>query len=166
MKNTGVVRKIDELGRIVIPKEIRKVLKINSGDDLQIYIDNESIILKKYSAMEGNIEESNKLITSVKDLVDCCIYITDQEKILTKGDLENAELPYNLKDLLIERKNYVSLSEEEMVFSYITKRGYYLIEPIIQNSDANGLIILSKAYPITKEDQFFIKVLKNIIENK
>ena len=146
--------------------QVRKVLKINSGDDLQIYIDEEAIILKKYSIMEGNIEASNKLITSVKDLVDCCIYITDQEKIITRGDLENAELPYNLKNLLMERKNYVSLSEEEMVFSYITKRAYYLIEPIIQNSDANGLIILSKNYPTTKEDQFFIKVLKNIIENK
>ncbi|MBQ6840856.1 MAG: AbrB/MazE/SpoVT family DNA-binding domain-containing protein [Bacilli bacterium] len=166
MKNTGVIRKIDELGRIVIPKELRKVLKLSSGDDLEIFVDGSSIVLQKYSAMDNAIEESNKLISSVEDLVDSCIYITDQEKIITKGDLENAELPYNLKELLTERKRYISESEEEMVFSYSIKRGYYLIEPIIQNSDANGLIIISKSSPVTKEDEFFVKVLKNIIENK
>ena len=47
MKNTGVVRKIDDLGRIVIPKEIRKSLNIRNGEDLQIFVDNDNIVLKK-----------------------------------------------------------------------------------------------------------------------
>ena len=45
MINTGIIRKIDDLGRIVLPKELRKNLNINSGDDLQIIIDNEKIIM-------------------------------------------------------------------------------------------------------------------------
>ena len=48
MKNTGVIRKIDSLGRIVIPKEIRKNLNIHNGEDVQIYIEEDKIILKKY----------------------------------------------------------------------------------------------------------------------
>lgn len=48
MKNTGIVRRIDELGRIVIPKELRKTYKIQEGDPMEIYTDNEAIILKKY----------------------------------------------------------------------------------------------------------------------
>ena len=53
MKSTGVVRRIDELGRIVIPKEIRKNLRIKNGDSLEIFLDDEAIILKKYSQIES-----------------------------------------------------------------------------------------------------------------
>ena len=49
MKTTGIIRRIDELGRIVIPKEIRKNLRIKNGESLEIYLENDSIILKKYS---------------------------------------------------------------------------------------------------------------------
>lgn len=48
MKSTGIVRKVDELGRIVIPKELRRTLNINIADALEIYLDGEKIILKKY----------------------------------------------------------------------------------------------------------------------
>lgn len=49
MKSTGIVRKVDELGRIVIPKETRELLSINEGDSLEIYEDENTILLKKYS---------------------------------------------------------------------------------------------------------------------
>ena len=48
MKCTGIVRRIDELGRVVIPKEIRKVMKIKEGEPLEIFLDNGSVVLKKY----------------------------------------------------------------------------------------------------------------------
>jgi transcriptional pleiotropic regulator of transition state genes len=50
MKNTGVVRKVDELGRIVLPMELRKTMNINIKDPLEIYVDGDSIILRKYQA--------------------------------------------------------------------------------------------------------------------
>lgn len=49
MKSTGIVRKVDELGRIVIPKELRRTLNIEEGDGLEIYTEGEQIILKKYA---------------------------------------------------------------------------------------------------------------------
>ena len=48
MKATGIVRKIDELGRIVLPVETRKILDINTKDPVEIYMDNDSIVLRKY----------------------------------------------------------------------------------------------------------------------
>ena len=49
MKATGIIRRIDELGRVVIPKEVRRSLKINEGDPLEIYVDRGTVILKKYT---------------------------------------------------------------------------------------------------------------------
>lgn len=49
MKRTGIVRKIDELGRIVLPKELRRTMEINIKDPMEIYTDNEYIIVKKYT---------------------------------------------------------------------------------------------------------------------
>ena len=48
MKATGIVRKIDELGRIVLPIETRKILNINTKDPVEIYMDNDTIVLRKY----------------------------------------------------------------------------------------------------------------------
>ena len=60
MKATGIVRKVDELGRIVVPKELRRTLRITEGDPLEIYTDGESVILKKYErgcTLCGQIED-------------------------------------------------------------------------------------------------------------
>ncbi|HRF36838.1 MAG TPA: AbrB/MazE/SpoVT family DNA-binding domain-containing protein, partial [Clostridia bacterium] len=56
MKATGVVRRIDDLGRIVIPKEIRRTLRIRDGESLEIFVDKEMIALKKYSSMDDMTE--------------------------------------------------------------------------------------------------------------
>lgn len=166
LKSTGITRKIDELGRLVIPKEIRKTLKIKNGDDLEIYVEEDKIIMKKYSVLQNMKQESNNLVNSLDELVEASIYISDKDKILTQGDLENENLPEHFKNILQERKSYESLCKENFIFDTLVKDGYFYIEPIIQNSDANGLIILIKRDCITNEDKFFAKVLKNIIENK
>ena len=63
MKPTGIVRKVDELGRIVIPKEIRKVFDIKEKDALEIYTDDNTIILKKYEPFCIFCGSSDNLIT-------------------------------------------------------------------------------------------------------
>ena len=69
MKATGIVRQIDELGRLVIPKEIRKILNINNSDPMEIYTDEDMVILKKYlpacifcNSAENTIEYRNTII--------------------------------------------------------------------------------------------------------
>ena len=62
MKSTGVIRRIDDLGRIVIPKEIRKNLKIREGDTLEFYISGNEIILKKFSLINEFSDMAIKLV--------------------------------------------------------------------------------------------------------
>lgn len=61
MKSTGIVRKVDELGRVVIPVELRRILGIEERDSLEIYMDGDKVILKKYVSSEINIEKEAAL---------------------------------------------------------------------------------------------------------
>lgn len=65
MKSTGIVRRIDDLGRIVIPKEIRHTFDISEGDALEIYVDGDRIILKKYEPACVFCGQANN-VTSLK----------------------------------------------------------------------------------------------------
>lgn len=65
MKATGIVRRIDDLGRIVIPKEVRRILSIKAGDPLEIFVDKEGLFLRKYLTdenIEGNLDILNEII--------------------------------------------------------------------------------------------------------
>ncbi|MBM7716712.1 AbrB/MazE/SpoVT family DNA-binding domain-containing protein [Siminovitchia sp. FSL H7-0308] len=71
MKSTGIVRKVDELGRVVIPIELRRTLGIEEKDALEIYVDDEKIILKKYKPtmtchITGNVSDDNVLLAGGK----------------------------------------------------------------------------------------------------
>lgn len=66
MKSTGIVRKVDELGRIVLPIELRRTLNIDIKDSIEIYVDNSSIVLKKYEPTCVFCGEANDVI-SYKD---------------------------------------------------------------------------------------------------
>ena len=79
MKSTGIVRKIDELGRIVIPKEIRNVLGIHSNDDLEIFIDDMKIVLTKYEKSDNILNYSNNI---VKIIATACLYFWLNKAIL------------------------------------------------------------------------------------
>ena len=151
MKTTGIVRKIDELGRIVIPKELRGVLGIKPGDNLSFLVDEERII--------------SHIISSVNDLVDASIFISDNEKFLTKGILEGKKLPPLFQELLVARKNYVSKQVEKITFGDEVLEGYFLAKCLIKDSNPLGILLLYKRSILLEEDDFFAKIVKNIIEN-
>ncbi len=83
MKATGIVRRIDNLGRIVIPKEIRKTMRIKEGDALEIFTDREGeVILKKYSPIEELGEYASKLAEALYQVVGHSVMITDMEQVI------------------------------------------------------------------------------------
>ena len=88
MKSTGVTRKIDDLGRIVIPKEIRKNLGIRDGESLEIFTEEDSIILKKHSEIEKFEDLGKKLSDLIENIFKVDVIITDREKVIasTKSD--------------------------------------------------------------------------------
>ena len=83
--NTVIVRKIDELGRIVIPKEIRKNLNIRNGEDVQIFIQDNSIVLKKYEKLLSMKENADIYINNFRKLTSSDIIITDKEKVISSS---------------------------------------------------------------------------------
>ena len=83
MKATGIVRRIDDLGRVVVPKEIRKTLRIREGDPLEIFTDREGeIILKKYSPMGEMSVFAKQYANSLAGALGCTVCISDQDQIV------------------------------------------------------------------------------------
>ena len=161
MKTTGVVRRIDDLGRIVIPKEIRKTLRIKDGEYLQFFLDRDNIILQKYSPMFG-------LPTFYKDYADSIfseiggnVIITDREKVLAMaGNLKKKYLEKSISSTLddIIQKRVVDYSTDVSNISLVQdiyEEASYVIAPIISNGDAIGSVII--LYTDSKVNDFTIK---------
>lgn len=162
MKNTGIIRKIDDLGRIVLPKELRKSLNINSGDDFEITIDNGKIILEKFSRLESYEDIIKKFIN--------CFYISDNTKIfITINDklinYNNEQVTNIISKVIKTRKVYINDKVDKIIISdNITLTGKVIIYPIVINSDLLGSIIMVCNNDINNNLEK-CKILYNIIKN-
>ncbi|MFR5857088.1 MAG: AbrB/MazE/SpoVT family DNA-binding domain-containing protein [Bacilli bacterium] len=139
MKSTGVTRKIDDLGRIVIPKEIRKNLGIRDGESLEIFTEEDSIILKKHSEIKKYEELSARLCELIESIFKVNIIITDRQKVIATSldkSLINQDIDKDLIYLIDNREEYNGIKE---IFNY---KNYVTIVPIIASIDSLGLIIL------------------------
>ena len=170
MKSTGVIRKIDELGRIVLPKEIRRNLGIRDGENLEIFVENDHILLKKYSKMQDYGEIVKNLASIVDNVYDFKVIITDRDKVLYSGvDLikVNTEIDEKLIHLIQNRES-ISKSEFSIyMFGKEKLEGYFLILPIISSIDCLGLIILYYDKNAIPDYQFdLLKFISNLIISK
>jgi transcriptional pleiotropic regulator of transition state genes len=162
LKSTGIVRKIDELGRIVIPKEIRNVLSIHSNDDLEIFIDNMKIVLTKYEKSDNILNYSNNIVKIIDEKLNIKVFVTNKERFITEGYLKNKELDSKLLELIEERKRYESINKET-----INKiSGYFVIYPIIVESDILGLLMFAKETAFTNEEKILTNIILKLIENR
>ena len=170
MKSTGVVRRIDELGRIVIPKEIRKNLRIKNGDSLEIFLDDEAIILKKYSQIESLEMLAENYVETFNQVMKHNIIVTDRDKVIAiAGNLkkkflgkpisEFTDRSIERRDSFVERqKKNVSFIEDNEEFCY------YSFSSIVNNGDAIGsVIILSTEIPITDSEEKMAVILSRIL---
>lgn len=162
MQITGIVRKIDDLGRIVLPKELRKTLNINPGDDFQISIDNEKIILEKYFLLKNNEEELIKMINCFNS-DDNKVYLVINNKIVNK---DNEQITNKVKDIILTRKQYLNEEINKYIISdNIIEEGKILIAPIVYNSDLLGsfIIINKDSSELIKLSKIIYKLLINIL---
>ena len=144
MKQTGVTRKIDELGRIVIPKEIRKNLGIRDGEALEIFTSEDSIILKKYFEVRKYEDLSSKLCELIKNIYNVDLVITDREKVITSSNkdiVENTKLNNKFLELIDNREMFIS-KELLTINLGIDISGYFTVIPIIASSDSLGLVLI------------------------
>jgi AbrB family looped-hinge helix DNA binding protein len=117
MKSTGIIRRIDDLGRIVIPKEVRRTLSIREGDPLEIFLDNGGVVLKKYVPLGDISSQTLATYNALKNSgIKCAIY--DNNGMKVHG---SKELPYEIDiDELEETGNrYVPIRSENDVVGYI-----------------------------------------------
>ena len=160
MKSTGITRKIDELGRVVIPKEIRKNLCIREGESLEIITDEDNIILKKHSQIAKYNIISSKLCNIVSEIFNVDVIITDRDKVIASSiNLLNKELNNQLKYYIDNRESYISDKEISILFNEQSITGYFTIQPIIDESDSIGLVIIC-----SKTNTNFILLNKFLIQ--
>lgn len=163
MKSLGVVRRIDELGRIVIPKEMRKNLKIRDGDSLEIFIEQDSIVLKKFTMISEFINLINNLINSINKIIECNILITSKEKIIAcSKNLENKYLGKNISNILLlkikDRKEYCSDDIVQFIPGGESISNFLLL-PIVNNNDVFGSVIIFNNNKLTDNEMVVGKVL-------
>ena len=142
MTKSGITRRIDELGRIVIPKEMRNNLGIREGEPLEIYVENNSIIIKKYSQVENIKDISSRICNIISDICKIDLLISDREKIIVASrgfnQLVNKNLTRDMKLLIDNRETYVS-NKKDKIFEL---EKYFIMIPIITSTDCSGLIIV------------------------
>lgn len=145
MKATGITRKIDELGRIVIPKEIRRNLGIRDGESLEIFTDEDSIILKKHSQMEKFEDLGAKLGEIIKAIFKVDVIITDREKVIVATndkDLVDKKINNDLIYLIDNREELIEKENKILDLDNISVSGKLSMVPIIASIDSLGLVII------------------------
>ena len=159
MKATGVVRRIDDLGRIVIPKELRRTMRIREGDSLEIFIDGEKIMLKKYSPVQNVNDFVLEFVESIYSSYKKDMIITDNEVIIEgsgnyKKDLIGKKISPTLENKLTKRTTqYLEKGETlELTANYDIKRPS-VIKPINVYGDIIGCVIVSADTDITDVDK-------------
>jgi AbrB family transcriptional regulator, stage V sporulation protein T len=150
MKATGIVRRIDDLGRVVIPKEIRRTLRIREGDPLEIFVDRDGeVILKKYSPISELSDFAKEYAEALYDSLGNPVLICDRDTfIAVAGSSKKDYLNKNISDLvektmedrtsvLVNQQGEYALTDgnEESISSYT-------IGPIIANGDPIGAVII------------------------
>ncbi len=170
MKNTGVVRRIDELGRIVIPKEIRRSLRIKDGESLEIFLDSDNIVLKKYSSFDNLTEFYKKYVDSVNSIIKKNILITDRDVVVAvAGEIKKEYYGKNiskfLENIIQNREN--SFSKEPTgveIIKGLSEKASYAASPIIVNGDAVGtVVILNIDGKITDNEEKIVSIASKFL---
>ena len=173
MKATGVVRRIDDLGRIVIPKEIRKTLRIKEGDPLEIFTDKEGeVILKKYSPIGELSEFASGYAETLAKTTGHIACITDKDTVIavsggSKKEFLEQDLSKELEQLMEDKEIYTSKENNEVSIP-VTKndnreRKYnsQVVYPIISQGDVIGSVILLSKEPNKKMGETELKVVQS-----
>lgn len=158
MKATGIVRRIDDLGRVVVPKEIRRTMRIREGDPLEIYTDREGeIILKKYSPIGEMGAFAKQYAETLSQTTGHIVCIGDRDQYIavagtSRKELIGKPLSKQLEEAMTERESVLAISDDRKYLP-LTEDGeadYHgqVVEPIISEGDVIGCVII-----LTKDDK-------------
>jgi AbrB family transcriptional regulator (stage V sporulation protein T) len=159
VKATGIVRRIDDLGRVVIPKEIRRTLRIREGDPLEIFTDKEGeVILKKYSPIGELGDFAAQYADSIYKTSGHITCISDRDTIIavsgaSKKEFLEKSLSMDLERVIEEKNTFVVKSSDDKSISILADEGSdrkytsQVVSPIISEGDPIGAVLLLSTNP-------------------
>jgi AbrB family transcriptional regulator (stage V sporulation protein T) len=151
MKATGIVRRIDDLGRVVIPKEIRRTLRIRVGDPLEIYTDSQGeVILKKYSLIGEMGSFARQYADALAQTTGYQVAVADRERIIAasagvRKEIVDKPISRDLERMIDQREIKVASGESDEYRYMWDEREPYAWEvicPIISEGDAVGAVMI------------------------
>ena len=150
MKATGIVRRIDDLGRVVIPKEIRRTLRIREGDPLEIFVDRDGeVILKKYSPIGELSDFAKEYADSLFESLTHLVLITDRDNVVaisggSKKDFQDKQVGILVESCMDGRHTAVETEPGSYEIIKDIKEPYTscVVAPIISSGDPIGSVVL------------------------
>lgn len=150
MKATGIVRRIDDLGRVVIPKEIRRTLRIREGDPLEIFVDRDGeVILKKYSPISELGDFAEEYAEVLHDSLNSAVLICDRDAIISAAGVSKKEYVNKSIGEVIEKAmddRQSMLHHPQVQVSFVDGREEkvqsYTLAPIIAGGDPIGVVVI------------------------
>lgn len=170
MKATGIVRRIDDLGRVVIPKEIRRTLRIRQGDPLEIFVDRDGeVILKKYSPIGELGDFAQEYADSLFETTEHVALISDRDAVVAvagapKKQWMDKRVPTYVERLMEDRRSVVSSagSEAELTLDEddedIWAFAAQAVAPIIAEGDPIGAVIIATTDADAKVGELELKL--------
>lgn len=149
MKATGIVRRIDDLGRVVIPKEIRRTMRIREGDPLEIFTDNDGeVIFKKYSPIGELSGLAGQYADVLQKTGNMPVVICDRDHVvavagISKKELMERRVSSQLEEFMEGRKSYARSAAESRKLQPVEGIDYYALVqyPIIAAGDVCGSVM-------------------------
>ena len=176
MEASGIVRRVDDLGRIVIPKEIRKTLRIKEGDPLEIFTDREGqVILKKYSPIGELSEFATEYAETLAKTTGHIACITDKDTVIavsggSKKEFLEQGISKDLERIIDDKEIYLSKENNDRAIP-VTKnnvtdrlRNAQIVYPIISDGDAIGSVILISKDENSKMSEIEKKVAQSLLQ--
>jgi len=159
MKATGIVRRIDDLGRVVIPKEIRRTMRIREGDPLEIYTDREGeVIFKKYSPIGELVDFATDYAETLYKTCGMSVAVCDRDVVIAcsgipkKEYLEKKNSP-EIEHIIEQRTLYVHDPKTDKIFLTDDNNNYYVscAQPIFAEGDVIGCVVALVAADVKRE---------------
>ena len=155
MKATGIVRRIDDLGRVVIPKEIRRTMRIREGDPLEIYTSREGeVIFKKYSLLGGVEDFAAELCETMSRSTGSVCAVTDRDTVIavaggSKRELMGKRITPELEQIMVSRKinQYTGGGPPPQATEGIDSLLTTVAAPILAEGDLLGLVLFISSDP-------------------
>ena len=167
MKATGIVRRIDDLGRVIIPKEIRRSLRIREGDPLEIYVEDGAIIYKKYHPISSLSSFVGKFAQVLESLSSHSVLITDRDSVVAVSGVSKREyiertITTELEAIIESRRQYTYNPDNIVcpVFYDNCRQASFVI-PIIANGDIYGSVVLLADDRIQTPSEVDVKLAQN-----